>query len=46
MFVALLYGACFLICQLGYEVTWDEEKQSVACVHTLVHADRAEQVSH
>jgi len=32
------------VCE-GYDVSWGEDANSVTCLHTLHHADAADQVS-
>jgi len=31
------------VCE-GYDVSWEEDSNTVACLHTLSHADMADQV--
>jgi len=32
------------VCE-GYEVSWEEDTNSVTCLHTLSHSDMVDQVS-
>ena len=32
------------MCNKGYDVSWEEDANSVGCLHTLCHSDMADQV--